>query len=72
VMRRTVLNLATELKLDVMEVPFIGFELQNAEEIFLTNVIKGIRWVSEFDSMEYTKYQTSALLIEELNKRFVI
>jgi branched-chain amino acid aminotransferase len=72
VMRRVVLKLATELNLDVLEVPFIGFELQNADEVFLTNVIKGIRWVSEFDSMEYTKYQTSALLIEELNKRFVI
>lgn len=71
VMRRVVLNLATELKMDVMEVPFIGFELQNADEVFLTNVIKGIRWVSEFDSNKYTNYQTSALLTEELNKRFI-
>ncbi|HEV8079063.1 MAG TPA: aminotransferase class IV [Chitinophagaceae bacterium] len=54
VMRRFVIE---KLKLSsgfkVIEKPISLEDMQNADEVFLTNAIKGIRWVKQFKNIEY-------------------
>ncbi|MEO5783480.1 MAG: aminotransferase class IV [Ginsengibacter sp.] len=41
----------------IIEKQFSIEELQNADEVFLTNSIKGIRWVRQFRNTIYSNYQ---------------
>ncbi len=54
VMRRFVIE---KLKLSsgfkVIEKPISLEDMQNADEVFLTNAIKGIRWVKQFENIDY-------------------
>lgn len=36
-------------------------DLEEADEVFLTNAIKGIRWVGEFRNKKYSSFQSKAL-----------
>jgi branched-chain amino acid aminotransferase len=54
VMRRFIIEkLKTSFKIIEKEISIN--ELENADEVFLTNSIKGIRWVKQFRSKEYGK-----------------
>ena len=56
VMRRFIIEKFSS-KFAVIEKPFSIDELQNADEIFLTNSIKGIRWVKQFRNTIYSNCQ---------------
>jgi branched-chain amino acid aminotransferase len=54
VMRKQVLQLAKKQGYKIYEEAITGNDLTNADEIFLTNAIKGIQWVGQFKNKFYT------------------
>ena len=53
VMRRFIIEKYLHSDFKVIEKPISIEALENAEEIFVTNSIKGIRWVKQFRNLEY-------------------
>ncbi len=65
VMRKQILSLAKEIEnLEVLEQPISPFDLQKAEELFITNVIKGIQPITKYRKKEYSSVVAEALLIQ--------
>lgn len=65
VMRKQVLALAKKIdSIEVLEVPISPFDLQKADELFITNVIKGIQPITKYRKKEY-----QTLLAHDLLKR---
>jgi len=64
VMRKQVLALARKIEsLEVVEEPISPFDLQKADELFVTNVIKGIQPITKYRKKEYeTKISKEILL----------
>ena len=67
VIRKNILKIASKAGLEVEERDFSPFEIQRADEMFLTNAIKGIQWVASFKKKSFTNDKAKALLVE-LNK----
>lgn len=53
VMRKQVIKLAKQARIEVNEKCISAMDLKTAEEVFLTNVINGIRWVKAFEDKTY-------------------
>lgn len=72
VMRKQVLALAQKIEsLEVVEEPISPFDLQKADELFVTNVIKGIQPVTKYRKKEYeTKVSKDLLLRLNAQIRF--
>lgn len=66
VMRKQVLQLAKKLGYKVYEDVVTHTDLNNADEVFLTNAIKGILWVKQFENKPYTN-EISKQLLNSLN-----
>lgn len=67
VMRKQVLALAQKTEgLEVLEKSISPFDLQKADELFLTNVIKGIQPISKYRKKEY-KSELATELLRKLN-----
>lgn len=67
IMRKQIMNLAHENKILSFESPLTTYTLLNADEIFLSNSIRGIQWVGQFKDKFYTN-KMSQLFIDKLNK----
>jgi branched-chain amino acid aminotransferase len=68
VMRRQVLALARKIEnLEVVEEVISPFDLQKSDELFITNVIKGIQPVTKYRKKEFTT-NLSAILVQKLNE----
>lgn len=61
VMRRWILEKGREAGFDILEKTTTVEDLENAEEVFLTNSILGIRWVNSFGNKVYTMRMASLL-----------
>lgn len=48
-------------RLPVIETPLSLTDLQQAQEVFVTNAINGLRWVAEIDGQSYTHQQTTEI-----------
>ena len=68
VMRASIINLAISLGIKVFECNLTPQELLRADEVFLTNAINGIRWVSSYRTKRYFN-KTANKLLEEFNSR---
>ena len=68
VMRAAVINLALEEGFKVYECNISPGEMLRADELFLTNAVRGIQWVASYRTKRYFN-TTSKLLIELLNAR---
>ena len=67
VMRKQVLELAKKIEnLEVIEAVISPFDLQKADELFLTNVIRGIQPITKYRKKEFVT-ATAMLLIQKLN-----
>lgn len=67
IMRKQILALARKMEgIEVLEESVSPFELQKADEIFLTNVIKGIQSVTKYRKKEY-KTDLATELLKKLN-----
>ncbi len=69
VMRKQVLRIASKLKINIFEGMVNGSMLLQADELFLTNVVRGLQWVESFKEKKYTN-ETIKTFIEELNQSF--
>jgi len=68
VMRKQILQLAKKIEsIKVVEEVISPFDLQKADELFITNVIKGIQPITKYRKKEF-KTEISKTLIGELNK----
>lgn len=69
VMRKQVLEMARKTEgLEVVEEPISPFDLQKADELFVTNVIMGVRPVTRYRKKEYANTFASKLTLQ-LNAR---
>lgn len=66
IMRKQVLGISKKLGVDVVEQSISPFELQRADELFITNVIVGIQPVTKYRKKEYSD-GFARKLTEELN-----
>ena len=66
-LRQTLLDIAKVEKLKVHEIPVTLSALQQAEEVWLTNAIQGIRWVKTFDNQYFYTNTKAKALISKLN-----
>ncbi len=65
VMRKQILSLAKTIEnLEVVEEAISPFDLQKADELFITNVIKGIQPITKYRKKEYTTDFSQLLLIK--------
>jgi branched-chain amino acid aminotransferase len=68
IMRKQILELAKKTEnIEVVEEVISPFDLQKADELFLTNVIKGIQPITKYRKKEYTT-ATAHLLLQKLNE----
>ncbi|MFV8442710.1 aminotransferase class IV [Flavobacterium sp. LB2P44] len=72
VMRKQILNLAKNIEnLEVAEEVISPFELQKADELFVTNVIKGIQPITQYRKKTFAT-NISLQLLEKLNEMIKI
>lgn len=65
VMRRQILTLAKKIEgIEVSETSISPFDLQKADEIFITNVIKGIQSVTKYRKKEFTTTFAESLIVK--------
>jgi branched-chain amino acid aminotransferase len=67
VMRKQILRIAEKLNINIFEGMVNGSMLQQADELFLTNAVKGIQWVESYKDKQYIN-ETIKQIIEELNQ----
>jgi branched-chain amino acid aminotransferase len=68
IMRKQVLRLAAKIEgLEVLEAIISPFDLQKADELFITNIISGIQPITKYRKKEF-ETKISKLLIELVNK----
>jgi branched-chain amino acid aminotransferase len=68
VMRKQILSLAKKIEnLEVLEEVISPFDLQKADELFVTNVIKGIQPITQYRKKTFTT-NISVQLLEKLNE----
>ena len=67
VMRKQILQIAKEMNINVFEGMLNGSMLLQADEMFLTNAIKGIQWVVSYRQKRYFNKATKEILAH-LNK----
>ena len=71
VMRRQVLALARKIEyLEVTEETISPFDLQKSDELFITNVIKGIQPITKYRKKEFSTNR-STILLQKLNEFIV-
>ena len=64
IVRNSVMELARDEGIEVIERPISRFELHAADEVFLTNSISGIRWVASYKDKRY--YNDTAKKLSEM------
>lgn len=69
VMRMTIINLALANNIKVYECAILPQNLLAADELFLTNAIQGVVWVSEYRSKKY-RSEMANQLVDILNTEF--
>ena len=66
VMRKQILKIAEKLKINIFEGMLNANVLLQADEVFLTNVVKGVQWVKTFKEKNYINEATK-MFVDELN-----
>ena len=69
IMRKQVLAIAKTMNVEVVEEPISPFDLQKAEELFITNVISGIQPISKYRKKDFDS-RFAAQLIDQLNEKY--
>lgn len=62
VMRKHIINTLQKQNINVLETSIAESDLLQADEVFLTNAIKGIIWVKQFKHKAYTNIETIKIL----------
>ena len=68
IMRKQVLALAKKVEgLEVSEEPISPFDLQKADELFITNIIQGVQPITQYRKKEFAR-NWSKILVEKVNQ----
>ncbi len=67
VMRKQIISIAQQNRILCYEISLAFNALMNADEIFLTNAVKGLRWVGQYKMKNYTN-KMSGYFTEKLNE----
>lgn len=67
IMRKQIMNLATQHKILTFESPITINTLMNGDEVFLTNSIRGVQWVGQFKQKFYTN-KMAQFFTDKLNQ----
>jgi len=62
IMRKKIIEFAPQINLNVKEEVFSPFALQKADEVWLSNSIKGLQWVGQYRKKNYTSEKAAAML----------
>ena len=72
IMRKQIIKIAkNRTDLEIVEAPISAFDLQKADELFITSIIAGIQPVTKYRKKEF-KNHVSCSLLEELNAKILI
>lgn len=71
IMRKQIIALAKKSNVEVIEAPISPFDLQKADELFLTNVISGIQPITKYRKKEFDNRFASEM-IKQLNQQFIL
>ncbi len=71
VMRKQVLDLLPTMNIEVREEAFSPFDLQKADELFLTSTIRGVQWVKKYRKKHFEN-KLSTELVKRLNVQVAI
>ena len=72
IMRKQIITIAkNRTDLEIVEAPISAFDLQKADELFITSIIAGIQPVTKYRKKEF-KNHVSSILLEELNAKILI
>lgn len=72
VMRKQIIHLAQKLEnIEVIEAIISPFDLQKADELFITNVIKGVQPITNYRKKEYST-ELASKLVQKLNEFIVV
>jgi len=66
IMRKKVIEFAPQLNLNIKEESFSPFALQKADEVWLTNSIKGLQWVGQYRKKSYAN-EKAAAMVKKIN-----
>ncbi len=69
IMRKQILAIAKTMEVEVVEEPISPFDLQKADELFITNVISGVQPITKYRKKDFEN-TFSAKLIAEVNRKF--
>jgi branched-chain amino acid aminotransferase len=71
IMRKQVLAAAKTMDIEVVEEAISPFDLQKADELFVTNVIVGVQPISKYRKKDF-EHSFASKMIDHLNKKFVL
>ena len=71
VMRQNILALAPSLGLEILETPVGVNAFEQAEEVFISNSITGVKWIKGYGPKRYF-HKISEQIINELNKAIAV
>lgn len=67
VMRRVLIKLCRKMQIEVVETQVSFSDIENADELFLTNVMQGIRWVGSINNKTFQQ-GIAPMLLGKLNE----
>ena len=72
IIRKKIIELAKKTEnLEVLEAVISPFDLQKADELFITNIIKGIQPITQYRKKSFDS-KISEMLLSQLNKKIVV
>ena len=66
--RKNVVEWAKDIKLEVQEASINPFDLQKADEVWITNTIRGIQWVGQYRKKSYGAEKAKEM-IDMINRK---
>ena len=70
IMRKQILEIARQNKISIYEIALAFNVMLNADEVFLTDAVNGIRWIGAYKAKRYFN-NTSKFFNEKLNERIL-
>ncbi|MFN3939349.1 MAG: aminotransferase class IV, partial [Chitinophagales bacterium] len=67
VMRRVLIKMCKQIQIDLVETQITMEDIQKADEVFLTNVMQGIRWVNKINDINF-RLGIAPVLLGKLNE----
>ena len=67
VLRKQIISIAQQNRILCYEIPIVFNTMMNADEVFLTNAVRGVRWVEQYKTKTYTN-KMALYFVDKLNE----